>query len=198
MFQKHRLVQHEATKAVTKFGDYEKRYKLVSRMLYKLFETLEEVRMNTTLFDLKPGPLFPEEEKERASISKIYENVFLFGDLLLRMPDMVHSIYDHIRQWRYVLGWAKEWCDLSKFFEGPSKVILDAIFQEVNIIYKDEDWKPDYSNMTEVEIDLVKTYYEKHFRAEELKKAKKTAAKNVKKEKKKIKKGPRLSKNDEL
>ncbi|XP_050415517.1 coiled-coil domain-containing protein 134 [Patella vulgata] len=186
LFQEHRGTQLNAVKTITSFGSYEQKYKLVEIMLKQLFAVLNEAKTNVTEWKFLPGDPFPENETMQHSVSKIFENTALFGDLVLRMPDIVHELYDRQREWQMALTWGTGFCNESRIFEGANSKLLNLMAQEVNILPKDNNFINPYSAETQREKEMMMELNEA-----EIKKLKK-------KEKKKIKRGPRLSSHTEL
>lgn len=142
LFTEHRATQLNAVKSMTKFGNSEAQYKLIEIMLNQLFKNLFDASQNLTSWGFIPGDDFPTNETIRESMSKILENTALFGDLILRMPNVVHDFYDKNRDWHMMLRWAYDFSLQSTVFEGPHEKLLSLMAQEADIIPK----SPNYVN----------------------------------------------------
>nr|XP_006812614.1 PREDICTED: coiled-coil domain-containing protein 134-like [Saccoglossus kowalevskii] len=147
----------------------------------KLFEVLNGARFILQQANYIPGEKFPTEEQTREALSSVLENTAFFGELLLRLPDISHDIYDKKSEWKDAMGWAVGFCEQSNVFEGIHYKMLNLMSQELNIIPRD----PDYVNPYAVDQKML-------FQGSE------PLEKKKKKEKKPRKRGPRLSSKQEL
>lgn len=183
LFEQNRAIQLDAVKSIQKFGTkYEQRYKLVDTMLQRLFLVVDEAKVNLTEWGFTPGDPFPENETIRESMSKVLENTAMFGDLVLRLPDIVHSIYDRKKEWQITMTWAVWFANESGIFAGANAKLLHLMSQEINLIPQEENYQNPFR-----EEEILKSGTE-----EETKETKKKQKQKKKKEKDK-KKGPRLS-----
>ena len=55
----------------------------------------------------------------------------MFGDLVLRLPDIVHSIYDRKKEWQITMTWAVWFANESGIFDGANAKLLNL----VSVIY---------------------------------------------------------------
>lgn len=60
-------------------------------------------------------------------LSKVFENTAMFGDLVLRLPDIVHSIYDKNKDWQLLLGWCYWFCKESGVFDETNGRLLHLV-----------------------------------------------------------------------
>lgn len=60
-------------------------------------------------------------------LSKVFENTAMFGDLVLRLPDIVHSIYDKNKDWQLLLGWCYWFCKESGVFDETNEKLLHLV-----------------------------------------------------------------------
>lgn len=125
------------------------------------------------LLDERYSPLdgFPTQERTIDSVVLILENTFLFGDLLLHMPDMSYKILGKRHDWRSLMNWA---LNFAAHFETPifddgSRKLLSLTDQEINADKRTADYVNPYSED-----------------------AKQTAQVKPKQQRKKIRKGPQL------
>ncbi|XP_063413972.1 coiled-coil domain-containing protein 134-like [Mytilus trossulus] len=186
LFVEHRHIQLEAVKSLQGFDDNTRKYKLVNVMLQKLFLVLGEARQNLTQWGFVPGTdPFPENETVREAFSKVVENTAMFGDLVLRLPDVVHGVFDKNTEWNSLIGWCVWFSVESKVFDGGSEKLLNLMSQEINLIPKEDD----YINPFTEENQKLK---EKAMK-EVLESAKSKGKLKSTKKKKEKKKGPRMS-----
>ncbi|XP_048775826.1 coiled-coil domain-containing protein 134-like isoform X2 [Ostrea edulis] len=140
LFEEHRAIQLEAVKSIQNFGDYKQRFKLVEMTLQKLFTVVNEAKANLTVWGYVPGDSFPDNTTIRDGLSKVFENTAMFGDLVLRLPDIVHAIYDKNKDWQLLIGWCYWFCRESGVFDGTNGKLLHLMAQEVNLIEKEENY----------------------------------------------------------
>jgi hypothetical protein len=119
------------------------RYRLVKVALDELFRTLRRAQRNLTGVDLAALPAVPVAN---ASILEhlvlTWENTALFGDLALRLPDIVHSLVDTHKVRMEVLAWALELCLASPAFPETHRRQLELTQQEMSLVAAD----PNYIN----------------------------------------------------
>ncbi|XP_033743724.1 coiled-coil domain-containing protein 134-like [Pecten maximus] len=178
LFEKHRVMQLDAVKSIQTFGDYAQRHQLVKIMVQQLFKVLGEGKVNLTEWGYMPGDPFPLNTTIRDSMSKVLENVAMFGDLVLRLPDITHEIFDKNKEWHLILGWGVWFCNESKIFQGNSAKLLSLMAQEVNLVPKEENYVNPFKNENIMKDQM---------------KFKDSKPKSKSKKKKERKKGPRLS-----
>lgn len=186
LFSEHRQYQLEAVKSLQSFGDNTKKYKLVNVMLQKLFAVLNDAKQNLTQWGFVPGvDSFPENETVREAFSKVVENTAMFGDLVLRLPDVVHDLYDRNKEWNDLIGWSVWFAGESKVFEGGNEKLLSLMSQEIGLIPKEENYVNPFS---------VESLQLQEMAMNEAAKAAASKVKSKHKKKKKEKKrGPQLS-----
>jgi hypothetical protein len=51
----------------------------------------------------------------------------MFGDLVLRLPDIVHSIYDKNKDWQLLIGWCYWFCKESGVFDDTNGKLLHLV-----------------------------------------------------------------------
>lgn len=62
-----------------------------------------------------------------AGVSKVLENTAFFGDMILRLPDIVHDFYDREKEWHLLLAWSYGFCLQSEVFDGSSEKLLNLV-----------------------------------------------------------------------
>lgn len=182
-FVLHRSKQLDAVRSITKLENNQQRHQLVNIMLKQLFLVLSEAKQNLTTAGYLPGDPFPVDEAVKESMSKVLENTAMFGDLVLFMPDIVHSMYDKEKEWQVLLAWCYGFSTQSGVFEGNFEQILKLMAQEVNIIPKEKNFVNPFKSMAQLQsmVDNLKQ---------------KDPKEKVKKPKKKIERGPKLRKTE--
>lgn len=68
-------------------------------------------------------------------LSKVFENTAMFGDLVLRLPDIVHSIYDKNKEWQLLIGWCYWFCKESGVFDGTNGKLLHLVRGNLHFIF---------------------------------------------------------------
>ena len=51
----------------------------------------------------------------------------MFGDMVLRLPDTVHDLYDRQKSWQLLLAWSYGFCTQSGTFDGPNEQLLNLV-----------------------------------------------------------------------
>lgn len=94
---------------------------------------------------------FPTEERTIDSAVLILENTFLFGDLLLHMPDMSYKILGNKRhkEWRSLLNWALEFAVHfdTTIFDENSRKLISLTDQEINVDKRTSDYINPYAEI---------------------------------------------------
>ena len=54
----------------------------------------------------------------------------MFGDLVLRLPDIVHSLYDRKKDWQIAMTWAVWFANESGIFTGANEKLLNLVSLE--------------------------------------------------------------------
>ena len=70
-----------------------------------------------------------------SGLSKVFENTAMFGDLVLRLPDIVHSIYDKNKEWQLLIGWCYWFCKESGVFDGTNGKLLHLVWGNLHFIF---------------------------------------------------------------
>jgi len=180
-----RAEQVEGVKRIQKLKDYSKRYKMVDILLQNLFKVLLSAKVQVIEMGYIPGEEFPEAQEHLDALGHVLENVALFGDLILRVPDVTHKLYNKKEQgeWRVAMNWGFMFANATGVFEGSHATLLHLAAQELEIIPREENYINPYR---EAEIKARK---KEELEAEEKRKKKKEEKKKKKKAKRK---GPRL------
>ena len=61
------------------------------------------------------------------AFSKVVENTAFFGDLVLRLPDMIHGLLKTDKDWQMAVHWGVGFCNDSKIFTGKDAVMLSTV-----------------------------------------------------------------------
>lgn len=181
VFKQKRSEQTHAAESILKLGDYSKQYKMVEIVLEKLFKVLQDARVKLTESGYIPGQVFPTEQAQLEALANILENTALFGDILLRLPDITYEVYSKSKEWELLARWSVSFCNETQVYDETDSKLLNLMAQELRLVPKD----PNYINP-----------YRKRAKKEELNNEKKKqaeASKKSKKKKEKKKRGPRLS-----
>ncbi|CAH1776452.1 unnamed protein product [Owenia fusiformis] len=184
LFMQQRKEQLDAVKSILQMGSYEKQYKMIEMLFEKIFDVVEKKRVLLIENGFLPTDEFPKDESIREAFSMVAEATAFFGDILLRLPDISHKIYERHKEWQVSLGWCITYLNQSDIFsiDSDQKLnLLSLVAQELQLVERD----PNYINPYKTEVNEM---------IEEAKKQQQMEEKEKKKKKKKEKrKGPRLT-----
>ncbi|CAM1315319.1 CCDC134 (predicted) [Pycnogonum litorale] len=185
LFLFERVEQIEATKRIVNLDKYERRYNMIMLMFGRLFEVLLSARGIIESSGYIPGSEFPINKRSKEALAQILQNTAMFGEILLRLPDITHRIIDHEthKEWLALIKWSIGFSQSSLLFDSKTNEMMELVTQELGI--KDKD--PNYYN----------PYAEENKIKQKLDGFKFKDSKPIKK-RKKVKKGPKLSGNVEL
>ncbi|XP_076315780.1 coiled-coil domain-containing protein 134-like [Tachypleus tridentatus] len=171
-----RKEQLEVVKTIVSFADFEKQYKMVDILLKKLFEVLTKAKINLESSGYIPGGEFPELETVREALSQLLENTALFGEILLRLPDITHSILKKHKDWLVLAQWTLGFANSTGLYDTKTSELTYLMTQELNMTERD----PNYINPYKMHSKKVVHHIPENVKKEE-------------KKKKKTKRGPKLS-----
>ncbi|CAI8041653.1 Coiled-coil domain-containing protein 134 [Geodia barretti] len=138
-----RKEQVESAEKVLSLQDFGKQYKTIGVLLETLFHEVEESLGKIEKSRYSPGMPFPESRELQEEVGKVYENVLMFGDFLLRMPEVTKKVYVAHKEWTGVFRWAVKFClQSTDIFTGPYATHLHLMMQELGMGPKD----PNYAN----------------------------------------------------
>jgi len=181
VFKQKRAEQTFAAESILKLADYTKQYKMVEIVLGKLFKVLQDGRVKITESGYIPGEAFPTDQAHLEALANILENTALFGDILLRLPDITYKVYSKSKEWELLARWSVSFCNETQVYDETDSKLLNLMAQELRLVPRD----PNYINP-----------YRKSANKEEMKTEKnkqEDVSKKSKKKKEKKKRGPRLS-----
>jgi len=181
VFKQKRAEQTFAAESILKLADYTKQYKMVEIVLGKLFKVLQDGRVKITESGYIPGEAFPTDQAHLEALANILENTALFGDILLRLPDITYKVYSKSKEWELLARWSVSFCNETQVYDETDSKLLNLMAQELRLVRRD----PNYINP-----------YRKSANKEEMKTEKnkqEDVSKKSKKKKEKKKRGPRLS-----
>ncbi|KXJ23947.1 coiled-coil domain-containing protein 134 [Exaiptasia diaphana] len=186
-FKRKRGQQIAAAKTIQNdLKSYAKQFDMVDKVTEKMFWVMEKSRTELANVGYTPGDPFPLEKDIKEALAHVLENTALFGDILLRLPDITHQILRRSKEHELLIKWCISICNATEVYDGTGRQLLNLVAQELQLVPKDDN----YVNPYKLEAQLDAEY--------EKEKARRTMSSKQKKkeEKKKRKKGPRLS--DEL
>lgn len=143
--------------------------------LYVSIQVVEENRKILFEANLENSKDFPANQSLKESISLVLENTCLFGDLILHFPNISYKIVKKTQQWHENLNWALNYTryNFEQMIDQKTLQMLNLFNQEINKEQRTEDYvNPYYDNLDN------------------------NAATKTKKAKKKLKRGPQLSRNE--
>lgn len=167
-------------KSIQKFTKYEKQYAMTLKIAHKVFLVIQDSRAVLEASSYIPGVSpFPTDEPVKSALSSILENCALFGEIVLRFPDISESVLKTTNNWDVLLQWSIAFSNQVNYLIGAkTQKLFELVKQELGHVDRD----PDYVNP-----------YRKHLdnRVENP-----LPVQTVKKKKKEIKKGPRIARTD--
>lgn len=183
LFKRRRAEQLEAVKGFRKFNSYEKQFSMIVVLAKKIFSVIESSRVLLEASDYIPGSSpFPSDETIRDALSNILENTALFGEIVLRFPEITHTVLSSNNDWSILYKWSISFTHLNNNLLDKSTItLINLVSQELSYVEKDPNYRNPYrrnsneSNNNNVQQISVK-----------------------KKKKKEVKKGPRMSSHTEL
>lgn len=145
-------------------------------MTEKIFGMIQEARALIESSSFIPGVSdFPNNERVRGSLSNILEHTALFGEIVLRFPDIAELVLKTNNNWDVLLQWSIAFSNQVNYLLDQSTVkLLHLVSQELNHVERHSSYINPYRRETRVQAVNVDTLPIK------------------KKKKKAIKKGPRL------
>lgn len=188
LFEHQRAIQLDAVKSLQKSKlKHDQKYKLTEKMVSDIFKVLEESKNHLTEYGFVPGDPFPENETIRDAMSNVFENTAMFGDLILRLPDITHDIYHRHKHWEFLIGWAVWFSMESGVFQGPHEKLLTLMSMELGLMPKDDSFVNPYEEMEFLKgVEEAQKELEKKIKKEQTNKPKKKTQKTKRK-------GPKLS-----
>jgi len=177
LFMQKRIEQLAAVKNILKL-DESKRKVFLDQITTKLFQVLSTGRVDLEssgyvagLSSITPGPVMEK-------VSLVLENTCLASDLLLRLPEEMTRRVEGNSNWGTAFKWAIGFSSETGFLDDSSQKLLSLASQELGLVEKD----PAYVNPYRQEKKQHKRFEDPPI--------------PKKKERKKIKRGPKMSRNE--
>ncbi|XP_069704089.1 coiled-coil domain-containing protein 134-like [Periplaneta americana] len=147
LFKQRRLDQLEAVKRILALDSYEKQYKMVTLMTEKVFTVIQSSRVTLESSGYIPGSSsFPKDENVLDALSNILENTALFGEVLLRLPDIAHKILKSKYEWDVMLHWSLGFVNQTQLLDKKTYILISLVSQELNITERDPNYVNPYRN----------------------------------------------------
>eukprot|EP00043_Microstomoeca_roanoka_P004567 m.50485 g.50485 ORF g.50485 m.50485 type:complete len:321 (-) comp12550_c1_seq2:99-1061(-) len=147
-YRKHfaikRAEQVKAAELIFEKPQYDKRFNLVRPLLDELFKTLRTAQRTLQDVDLKAlRPIPANEPAILQALLHVWENIAFFGDLILRLPDQVHTLFDGHAVRTELIRWGVDLCLSSPVYEDVHKEQLQLVLQETKLA---TELDPNYVN----------------------------------------------------
>lgn len=149
LFKHKRADHHQAVKAILTFKNYEKQYKLLYMMIKKMTEVISKSKLLLEESGYIPGDSFPENKVIREALAQIVENTAFFGDILLKLPDITHSILKKEKSWSLIIKWSLGWSNSTGLFDKKTTELANLVAQELDLIEKDPNYINPYKKETQ-------------------------------------------------
>ncbi|XP_003703277.2 coiled-coil domain-containing protein 134 isoform X1 [Megachile rotundata] len=176
----HQRKEHaEAIKRLQNIDSYERLYKMIMILGTKMIDVVEASKTLIESIGFNPDDRsLPKNVTIQSAISTTLENTALFGDILLRFPDITHRILKTQKEWNPVINWSLNFTNRTKhLLDAETLTVVHLAAQELNIIEREPGYVNPYWKSTGSQD------------ADEDKKKKK-------KPKKKVQRGPRITKTE--
>ena len=183
LFQQKRIHQLSAVKQLLNMNP-QNQVKMLDSMLSKMKQVLIESKtlLTSVSMQLSEGKL-PSEQKDKSALALVLENVCLASDILLRFPNYMQKKLGSDKEldtmYKWGLGFVNE--TVSYVMDKPTQRLFFLAGQEIELIVKDKDYVNPYKR---VDAEPKKIMF------------KDTDPVVTKKPRKKLKKGPRLSRSE--
>lgn len=180
LFKRRRAEQLAAVKSFRK-NSYEKQVSVVNMISNKMFKVIESSRVLLEASDFIPGSSpFPQDENIRDALSNILENTALFGEIVLRFPDIASKVLKDNNDYSVLFKWAVGFAQQNKNLLDDSTItLIGLVSQELNYTERSGNYTNPYRK------------FAKNYKHELNRNLPEIIVK--KKKPREIKKGPRLS-----
>ncbi|KAJ8673946.1 hypothetical protein QAD02_005208 [Eretmocerus hayati] len=118
-------------------------------MSEKIFEVIGSKKdllndlTETELMNISVVPLPESTNGLQDALSSVLENIALFGDMVLNLPDITHRILKKHPEYQSTIRWSFEFLNRTKdYLDETTLRMIDLAAQELNITERD----PNYSN----------------------------------------------------
>ena len=183
LFQQKRIEQLTAIKQLLNMSP-EKQVKLLDSMLDKMVSVLEEskARLQGSQVEFNEGQL-PENKLEKTYLALVLENTCLASDILLRFPNYMVEKLQKMKRLEKIYHWGLFFVNstVNYVMDDTTKRLFYLAGQELQLQSEDSSYKNPYKK--------VKNEPKKIMFAE-------PPEQTAKKPKKKIKRGPKLTKSE--
>ncbi|XP_001608011.2 coiled-coil domain-containing protein 134 [Nasonia vitripennis] len=147
LFVKRRKEHLEAVRNLRQMDSYERQYKMINVLADKMFDLIESKKPlleNFTEADLRSVSFAVDAKNDvQDAISSVLENVALFGDVVLNLPDITQRILKTQPRWNATMRWSFDFLNRTKDLLDKSTLeMIELALQELNIT----DRSPNYFN----------------------------------------------------
>lgn len=145
MFKMRRAERLEAVKSILKLDNFEKQAKLVNIVLDKINEVLTASKLKLESSDYIPGGAFPEDESTRDALSQVLENTAFFGEIVLRLPNIAHTVLNMNKAGAVVLNWAIGFSNSTELYDETTTKLVNLVAQELGLVERDPSYHNPYA-----------------------------------------------------
>lgn len=177
LFIERRTQHMPALQSLFESYELDKQHKMVAMLLEKMEEMLTQSKLFLNEQQFHAGSKFPTEQTMKDTLSLILENVAFVSDIALRLPDITHKILKKKKEWKSILQWAFQFVEGTGFYDEQHQMLLHLASQELNFVERRADFVNPYSNLNSQDMFEMPIPPKK-------------------KEKKQIKRGPRVSRKE--
>ncbi|KYN16650.1 hypothetical protein ALC57_11159, partial [Trachymyrmex cornetzi] len=139
LFAQRRKDHIEAVQTLLKMDNYERLYKMIAMLVEKAVEVIESSKSVLEKADfLQNNSSFPEDANVKDALSNILENIVLFGDIVLHLPDITHRILRTQPGWNSTIHWSLNFANQTRYLLNKSTITMFRLVeQELNITERD-------------------------------------------------------------
>jgi len=131
----------EAVKTVVTL-DYAKQHQMLTMVIDKMSTVLPPSRVMLESSGYVPGAAFPSKPEVKEALSNIVENTVLYGELLLRLPELMQSVMKGKNDLQLLMNWSIMFTSETKLLDVLASKLIHLTTQELNLTERE----PDYVN----------------------------------------------------
>ncbi|XP_058803171.1 coiled-coil domain-containing protein 134-like [Phymastichus coffea] len=139
LFAKRRKEHLQAVKTLQKMDSYERQYKMIDMLAEKMFDVIDSKKVlleNLTDLELKNVSFAPQSNSNTDvadAVSNVLENVALFGDVLLSLPDVTRRVVRKQPKWNETIRWSFGFLNRTRdLLDKPTLEMIALAMRELN------------------------------------------------------------------
>jgi hypothetical protein len=125
---------------------------MLSLVIDKMSVVLPPARVVLESSGYVPGTDFPTKPEVKEALSNILENTVLYGELLLRLPDIVHSIMKDKNELQQLMNWSIMFTSETNLLDMAAAKLIHLTTQELNLTERDPDYVNPYRSQKKTDL----------------------------------------------